>query len=222
MGTTVHRQALEKAVDKWAEKDPARWARIAQYRRLLLENRECEPWLLQFIVQKGWGTIDLYDAFTCMMVRDAWLFGRIAITRIAVHATPMDDALVAENQAAIMSEMPDPFAAKVVCERGRGAESDGNLAWDKSIRANVIPSSSHSPTCPVACRPKVEDVLIAPGTAPLEIGSTEASRTLMHLAADRSLARWAYGSEEIVLAHTMPSWFGMDSWNDLMVRGHGH
>jgi hypothetical protein len=42
-------------------------------------------------------------------------------------------------------------------------------------------------------------VMIQPGEAPLEIGSSLPSRTWLHLREDRAVARWPYGHDSFML-----------------------
>src|SRR5690606_39295719 len=45
----------------------------------------------------------------------------------------------------------------------------------------------------------VGPVEIVPGLLPLEVGYTDGSRTLLHFAQERGVARWPYGSDTIYL-----------------------
>lgn len=153
-------------------------------------------WLVTALGQPhfGWTNGELAMLYRLMT---AWKNGEIAVTQLPVGTQPHRDAARAENAAALEALQRigdgDLFRAKVN-QTQRHAEGDGTLHWTRRIILGA-----RSPEHP---REEIVAVVNGPGDAPLEIGSSNASTTFMHLAGGGNLARWAYGSDNVVLIST--------------------
>lgn len=111
---------------------------------------------------------------------------------------PHSDSRRGENAAALC-RLPDPFQATVDADQ-RAADCDGTLKWDAPIKADAASGAVLLDACRNGVKQPVPIVAtIAAGWAPLEIGSTMASRTLVHLLEAGAVARWPYGSDFIHL-----------------------
>jgi hypothetical protein len=101
------------------------------------------------------------------------------------------------NNAAALVDLPKPFIAHVDMDQNC-SDQDGWLEWTEPIwvwRSTGTPYvDGDGEQKPVYVRHQ-----IPAGTAPLEIGLTMPSRTMLHLLQDRGVARWAYGSNSIDL-----------------------
>jgi hypothetical protein len=107
-----------------------------------------------------------------------------AIGRILVRAggPPSRDSHRVEN-AAMLSDLPYPFGAFVDPGQGMSTSGDGRLEW-------IAPVEFETPE---------GAVVVGPTSIPLEIGTSAASRTLLHLIEDRAVARWPYGQDWITV-----------------------
>lgn len=133
---------------------------------------------------------------------DAWAFGQLwhqlhtakvfAVT-VDVGAEPGPDVDRAGNQQRLTAGLPPAFTAEVSM-RAIDADGDGTLAWSRPVRVHAV-----------GCREKEcaatlpASVVLAPGSAQLEIGTTSFARTDYHLRQERSVARWPYGSRLLYL-----------------------
>jgi hypothetical protein len=131
--------------------------------------------------------------------------GAIGRTEIAVPGDgPGPDREREANQAAL-AQLCRPFTATV--DMGQMcADSDGTLSWDEPV---VVLQATPPPGYRGEETPKYvrRDVVVRPGSVPLEIGSTTPSRTLMHLHESGGVARWPYG------ASTLHLWLAdLDRW----------
>lgn len=104
-----------------------------------------------------------------------------------------------EENAAQLADLPDPFQAAVDADQS-GAECDGTLKWDVPITMDAASGLVLLDSCRRGVKQPVSVVTTAAaGWAPLEIGTTMASRTLLHLLEEGAVARWPYGSDCIRL-----------------------
>jgi len=107
--------------------------------------------------------------------------GRIAVVTIKGASGPGADAC-REDNAAELAELPKPFRADLNMTQNC-ADDDGTMTWDEPVMANVAGSLA----------------LIPPATVPvpLEVGTSDPSRTFLHVFQEGGVARWAYGQHEI-------------------------
>ena len=123
--------------------------------------------------------------------------GDIAQVMISVRATPERDE-DREANAAALADLPRPFRAAVDLHQDKHP-GDGMLHWNEPIRVTaatgLIDRNEDGETFPLPLT-----MMIPPGKAVLEIGSTLASRTWTHLDTARgSVARWPYGESLLYL-----------------------
>ncbi len=123
--------------------------------------------------------------------------GLVAMVPLSTPRPPLADRERAGNAEALAS-LPHPFTASVDMYQSNEA-GDGLLSWSEPIEASlstgIIGRDSDGRTRPVPVH-----FMIPPGSAPLEIGSSLASRTWTHLVMDSGrVARWPYGHSRIRL-----------------------
>lgn len=123
--------------------------------------------------------------------------GAFTRTVIRVNALASPDRDRQANTAALEA-LPPPFAAWVDPGQATSSSGDGRLAWRGIIRADRSTGVPYTAACRQA-RAVVVARAVQPGAVPLEIGTTAASRTLMHLTQGVGVARWPYGDERITL-----------------------
>lgn len=123
----------------------------------------------------------IYDAYAFCQMRILVASSDVLRFTIDVGCEPSSDCQIDLNNAAL-SDLPVPFTAVFRPEAGRGAKSDGHLKWDKKIMAFAYDGTG---------------IQVDPISVPLEVGTTLASRTLVHVYQDRGVARWPYGSDKI-------------------------
>ena len=125
--------------------------------------------------------------------------GDVAYTCISTGGTPGPDADRVGNSRKL-DDTIEPFRAALDMSQNR-ADSDGVLRWHEPLK---ISRSTGAHFYPSACRrgqyslvtyPTIRE----PGSAPLEVGDSWPSRTLLHLWEDGAVARWPYGSKLIWL-----------------------
>lgn len=125
--------------------------------------------------------------------------GDVAYTSISTGGRPGPDADRVGNASKLQDTMT-PFRAELDMTQ-HGADSDGVLSWDQPLK---ISQSTGAHFYPSPCRTGEYALLTSPtvldaGSAPLEVGDSWPSRTLLHLWEDGAVARWPYGSELIWL-----------------------
>jgi hypothetical protein len=124
--------------------------------------------------------------------------GRLARVTLRIGDTPHADSRREQNAAAL-SNLRDSFVAHVDMHQ-HGADSDGYLEW----------------TDPIVLRsPGMPRLSIPAGQLPLEIGTTMASRTQLHLYMHGGVARWPYGHDAVTLLIQVPRWEDPDHRNPL-------
>jgi hypothetical protein len=125
------------------------------------------------------------------------------VAQVLIGASGLDGGPVLDSHrdenAAKLAELPAPFQAAVDAAQ-RGGDCDGTLKWDAPITMDAASGLVLLASCRDAVKHPVPIVATAAaGWAPLEIGSTMASRTLLHLLQEGAVARWPYGSDCIRL-----------------------
>jgi hypothetical protein len=125
--------------------------------------------------------------------------GAVSYTCISTGGMPGPDADRVGN-ARKLDRTHGRFTANLDMEQN-GADSDGTLHWSGPLRMSRPTGVFFYPS---ACRDAPQSLLIYPteapqGSAPLEVGDSWPSRTLMHLHQYGAVARWPYGSNLIWL-----------------------
>lgn len=130
---------------------------------------------------------DLYVAY-CFANVCAWIGAGLVLTaKVEVGEEPEPDKEMERNNA-ILSDLPWPFEAEFTGPASRQDNDDGIFSWDEPVEFGQI---LHTGEKKVA--------LIAPRGIPLEVGTTNADRTLRHILQNGGLARWPYESMWIYL-----------------------
>ena len=174
---TMHEYVLEEIVEKRMRDG---WASLILDVRSRLRRREFDDEIVQAVFQHGMSSsVSIEDAYVFAQVWSGMAVGHIAVCRIDVGAAPLADRDREENQAALDAGLPYPFGASVE----KGYDDDGVLDWSEPIRT----------TC------GGQPYMFRPGGIALEIGSTAASRTLLHIRGQGGVARWAYDKTKVVL-----------------------
>lgn len=125
--------------------------------------------------------------------------GRVAFTYISTGGAPGADA-DRKGNAAKLADTCHPFAAALNMTQN-GAACDGRLRWSEPLEiSRPTGSFFYEDACVRATQtPVMRPTVRAPGSAPLEVGDSWPSRTLMHLWQYGAVARWPYGSDLIWL-----------------------
>lgn len=197
--TTVHERAALQFLSDILE-DPEEASEFARFRSALREMpADVVPMVDDFgqLFRHGhpgtWPLEQQVALFSFARGMEAGRYGRLQIN---IGRTPSADAKRGANAAAL-SALPGPFVAEVDLAQN-GADADGHFAWTAPINVNMYIEGD----TPVACE-------MSPRSIPLEIGSTAPSRTLLHVARDLGVARWAYGSEHLLLFLNLDPWQGI-------------
>lgn len=125
--------------------------------------------------------------------------GGVSYTYISTGGAPGPDADRTGN-ARLLEDTMEPFQAELDIHQN-GADADGVLWWDEPLK---ISRSTGAHFYPSVCRRDTYSLVTYPtlreaGSAPLEVGDSWPSRTLLHLWEDGAVARWPYGSKLIWL-----------------------
>jgi hypothetical protein len=176
--SAMHTQILRESMLTAFEEDPSWYPIVARaFRRLAARTYP----LQSVFFQHDRDDVSIDDAYGFCLAWSELCSGELAVCRIEIGATPRPD-VSPENQTTL-DRIGAPFSATV-----GGYEDDGAFAWAAPIVFDVC--------CPNG---PTTELVSSFGSLPLEIGSTTMSRTLLHLRADGGIARWPYGSTEIVL-----------------------
>lgn len=189
---SVHRQAAENAtrefmrtragcevVTTWL--DRLRDGTVTKYENIEMVNA---------IFQKPFRP-DLCDAYCFAQIRSMVLSGEIEWSAFWVGQGPMADKARAENREILRSALPSSMKADIWDENC--TEGDGSFSWSKPL--TFIRSWAGKRGKETTAR-----TIVPKGRFVLEVGSTEASRTLLWLRGPYlGLARWPYGSSWLTL-----------------------
>lgn len=149
----------------------------------LLRREALPDWLTGFLFQRHDGVTTQYEAYAMSILME-WMSARwVRLASVYVGVGPSADRMVDENNAKL-DRLRRPFRARFRPELRVGSCDDGWFSWSRPI--------------------SIGDHAQPPSRVPLEVGATAAGRTLLHLREDGGLARWAYGSEHVVVAVVTP------------------
>lgn len=191
--TSAHETAAQAALDRFLC-DPAGSNALRVYREGIRDGRYGS--LGDAIHQSDLGTWPLEQVACFATVWSDVCSGDVAQVQISALGSPGADA-DREGNARQLADLPEPFRA-VVDSAQNCDDQDGFLEWDRPIQVEV--STGEPVTADDgSISPRVVIRELPPGSAPLEIGSTKASVTLMHLRSERCVARWPYGHDRIRL-----------------------
>jgi len=131
------------------------------------------------------------------MVHSKMMAGDAAQVMISTRGAMPERDAEREANAAALADLPRPFRARVDLHQDKHP-GDGMLYWDEPIRVTamtgLIDRTADGETFPIPLR-----MMIPPGKAILEIGSTLASRTWTHIEEWGGVARWPYGEPFLYL-----------------------
>lgn len=191
---STHDYVAEDIAAKRAAEDPEvgqRLGRLQEHLRMTkgdhLQNAIGQPWRAAWTLGQTWSYARVYHLLRT---------GSVVRVRVNVGTVPRQDRFRAENGAAL-SDLPEPFVASV-CQEQNGGDCDGDFAWAGPIQLSQGWDGG------IADMPAFDQVS-------LEIGSTSASRTLLHLVETGCVARWPYGSEDIWLFVGFPNPFAFQA-----------
>lgn len=199
--TSAHEVAAQGALDHFLA-DPSGWDALRVYREGIGAGRYGR--LGDAIHQTWLGTWPLEQVACFAIVWSDICTGSVAQVQISAPEGPGADA-DREGNSRLLADLPEPFRA-VVSPDQNSDDQDGYLYWDCPIKVEV---STGEPEIAAdgSVAPRIAVRQLLPGSAPLEIGSTKASTTLMHLRRERKVARWPYGSDRIwLLAEVGEHW----------------
>ena len=181
MAHNPHRQAALVVADSWMN-DPSRQPLLAKAYWLTRQESPGITTLREVFGQPygGWDMGQLV-ALACLdhMVAKSFL----VLSELHIGETPRGDRFRKENQAALNRLLP-PGTSVMVDTSQRGAEMDGWINWETSVPFTAGDGTTGE---------------IEAGEAPLEIGSTDATTTCLHLCRHGTVARWAYGHRKVQL-----------------------
>lgn len=196
--TTVHEEAAEAGFREFmSTEDGAKALQI--YFSGLKEGRWSSDYV-DAIGQHAWlkpTQWPMKQVYAFMMVHAMLMDGEVGQVQISTHGGPAADREREQNQRSI-SDLLGPFVATVDPDQKTSGYGDGWLEWDEPIQVEqsvgvpFIEPSGHT-------EPVIKVRTLPPGSVPLEIGTTHASKTLEHLTRFKGLARWSYGSDRIRL-----------------------
>ncbi len=188
MARTNHEAAVRDAAMAAIRRDPKWGSVIAEYLVKLTDGYYSQEFQDVLFQNDRRNPITWETAFAFGMIHSAIFDGDVAMVRVAVGSEPHADRLAEKNNDAL-AYISSPFGA--IFHGGHG-DSDGTLSWSERIRATVTIGKDD------LSQEASEDTFES-GSAPLEVGTTAMSRTWLHLARERCLARWPYGAERITL-----------------------
>lgn len=170
-----------------------RAAQAAAQTLLDIKDGNHAQWLVDIFVQdyRGPGRLGLVEAHAFNCFASDLFSGKLKIVGIQAGGTPCGDKDVAGNNSKLF-DLPRPFTAKFF---GGSGDNDGFLKWDSPAFVKHLDCELKTRRG-FHCRKHASK--LKPGCAPLEVGTTTASTTFLHLR-HGPLARWPYGSEAIFL-----------------------
>lgn len=191
--STLHSRVVHKLVEREMASDPAFARCVGQYRQRLEAGFFDQCHVTKFVQRyEGQRTFSLEEAYAFSQCHALCLTGQVLYQAIEVGVCPgPDDDHDAMN--AVLGDLPGPFRGVFL---GSKMDDDGRLEWSGPIRMNRGAAVFGGDQV-------VEEVIVPPGSVPLEVGTTQGSRSLTHLRLDGGMARWPYGSEILWVFKTL-------------------
>ncbi len=188
MGISTHKRAVMEVVDRMmAESQEAREC-LYEYQQKLHAGLFSQSHVDAILQKWNHSGYDIYDAYAFSRVHSQLCSGSIVSARVDISAMPRGDKEIEYHNSVLNKRESRLFFGEFW---GGLADSDGYLTWVKPLEFEVGKCILDDDTI------ERKSVLIKPRRVPLEVGTTEGSRTIVHLGFDGGLARWPYGSEEI-------------------------
>lgn len=192
--TSTHIEAAGAPLDRFLD-DPAGAQALLIYRDGIKSGRYGDT--ADVIGQQHWRNSWPMEQIACFgIVYSELCSGGTAQVQISAGGPPGEDADREGNQT-LVADLLGPFEAEVF-EYQNCEDQDGVLRWSEPIQMEVATGKGivHPDG---TTQPEIVVREIPPGSAPLEIGTSFASNTLMHLRRNRAVARWPYGHDRIRL-----------------------
>jgi hypothetical protein len=196
--TTVHEEAAMVGFREFMSTEDG--AKALQVYFAGLKEGRWEADYVQAIGQHAWlepSQWPMEQVYAFMMVHHMIMDGEIGKVQIGPVSGPSADRDREVNQLAI-SDLPGPFVATVYRDQKTSEYGDGRLEWAEHIQVEQSTGVPYIDPCGNFA-PLIAVKTLPPGGVPLEIGTTHASKTLDHLTRFGGVARWAYGSDRILL-----------------------
>jgi hypothetical protein len=161
-----------------------------------VRNLSCnlfDQWYVDMIFQKWerFGSIDIYDAYPFACMHTLLNTGIIFLARIGIGVSPSADKCIEQNQKKL-DTLWHPFSGEFW---GGTQDEDGYI----EVKENI---SFTSVSIDLETGEKFEKHDFFTGKFPLEVGYISAAKTKMYFPVRggcNRLARWAYGSDDIIL-----------------------
>lgn len=167
-----------------------------------LKASEYDMRLVDAIVQRP-GGYDIYDAYWFAKCYAEIMTGNVGIVAFDAHDVPWPDRNRAENNAILKKlepmryQLDDSSTRLRACFHGGYGDSDGSVTVLDPFFVNVHVLDDGSEDCRVS-RTRIDARIY-----PLEVGTTLGGTTWLHLVRHGGVARWPYGSTDIVLMATL-------------------
>ena len=188
MGISTHKRAVMEVVDHLMAESRELRECLFDYQQKLHAGFFSQSYVDAVLQKWNRRGYDIHDAYAFCQVHRQLCSGSIASTRVYIGATPRADKEIAYNNSVVRGNENSLFFGEFW---GALADDDGYITWSKPLEFEVTKCSLTDDTI------ERSSVLIEPRRLPLEVGTTEGSRTMVHLAFEGGLARWPYGSEEL-------------------------
>ncbi|MFE1230258.1 hypothetical protein [Streptomyces sp. NPDC058745] len=192
---TLHEEIAEGTLDDLLT-NPGSAAVLAEWRRRFKQG-DYDPRLVARIGQtqrlpRYW---PLEQVASFVQVHAGLMSGLYAHVEVSVGAKPGPDADREEN-AQKLRRVHRLFQARLDLDQ-HGGDYDGWVSWATTVKTNRSSGLGLVMTCGTI--PVNMGFHVPAGGVPLEVGSTKASRTYMHLHQDGGVARWPYDDDRIHL-----------------------
>jgi hypothetical protein len=188
---TVHRDACEFHAKTWMN-DPQGRSVLTEY-LWKLQSDFFDKAYQDVFMQKYMGKPDFADAYAFAGLHMLMCSGEIASFKVDIGKSPLLDSQTEENNRILnvlqRSRSSPKFRAVFVPGKGGSADDDGIFSWADCVDASIITEPPN----------KTARVVLDPMQVPLEVGYTEASKTLIHLRGEGGVARWPYGHNELTI-----------------------
>ena len=207
-GRTVHESGVISAVEKMFRTDPKGALAVGRTYAGLTSGAFPQEWV-DAVFQNHSGAPTIHDAFVFHKIWHWIHTGRIGVVLVHVGSDPVADALVSDNQQALdkMTRAMPQFSATV--RSGKGLhDDDGVFQWSEPIAFSrhfmtdaVCSCDDDVHSCAAGYK---EDWSVGASGTMLEIGTTAASRTYLHIFAEGGVARWPYRSDDVFIFRAHP------------------
>ncbi|MFF1444094.1 hypothetical protein [Streptomyces sp. NPDC058295] len=192
---TLHEELAQDLLDDITA-SPAAAAVFAGWRRRFKEG-DYDPAYVARIGQTqrdpAYWPLEQVAAFVA--IHAGLMAGRFAHVEVDVGHSPGPDADRSGNAVKLQEAHP-LFHADLDMHQN-GADCDGWLSWEEPIAVNKSSGLGLVTGCGTS---PVEVIMhVDSHGVPLEVGSSKASRTYLHLLQEDGVARWAYGDDRIYL-----------------------